>query len=136
MNRTHLFRSAPLLLALLLLVPLFGSSASAAEQALQITLKTNPDPPRSGNNTVEVTVLDSAGAAIVDAVVEVRFYMAAMPSMNMPEMSAKFATTPTGKGRYTGTGKLVMGGTWEVTVTVTKNGKRLARKKFTVNARG
>jgi Cu(I)/Ag(I) efflux system membrane fusion protein len=136
MNRNHPLRCAQLLFAVLLLVTLLAPGASAAEQKLQIALKTNPDPPRSGNNTVVVTLLDSAGAAIADAAVEVRFYMAAMPSMNMPEMSASFPMTSAGKGRYTGSGKLVMGGTWEATVTVTKKGVRLARKKFTVNARG
>ena len=131
----NLIRTAPLLLTALLLVPLLTLNASAAEQSLQISLKTTPDPPRSGNNAAEVTVLDAGGTPISNATVEVRFYMAAMPSMNMPEMAASFPMASAGSGHYKGNGKLVMGGTWEVTVTVLRDGKRLGRKKFTVNAK-
>ncbi len=122
------------LLAVLLAAPLLTAAAPA--QDVQIRFETKPSPPHSGKNTVEVTVLDTAGVAITNATVEVRFHMAAMPSMNMPEMSAMFATKHAGKGRYRGEGKLVMGGTWEVTVTVMRDGTRLGRKKFTVNAKG
>jgi len=131
----NLIRPASLLLAALLLVSWLAPNAGAAEQSLQISLNTTPDPPRSGNNAAEVTVLDAAGTPISNATVEVRFYMPAMPSMNMPEMAANFPMVSAGNGRYKGNGKLVMGGTWEVTVTVSRDGKRVGRKKFTVNAK-
>jgi len=131
-----------LLLAVLLAAPLLivaapaPAPAPAPAQDIQIRFETRPNPPHSGKNTVEVTVLDTAGMAITNAMVEVRFHMAAMPSMNMPEMSATVVTKHAGKGRYRGEGKLVMGGTWEVTVTVMLDGTRLGRKKFIVNAKG
>jgi hypothetical protein len=115
-----------------LMLPL---AALTAEPAAQIGFKTLPNPPHSGANTVEVTVKDAAGAPVKDASVEVRFYMAAMPSMSMPEMKSLFATTHVADGVYRGKGNLVMGGSWEVTVTVSRGGARLARKKFTVVAK-
>jgi len=109
-------------------------AASAAESA-QIVFKTLPAPPRSGSNTVEVTVKDAAGAPVKDAKVEVRFHMAAMPTMNMPEMQSLIPTAHVADGLYRGKGNLMMGGSWEVTVTVTRGSERLARKKLTIVAR-
>ena len=134
--RLLILRASSLLFAAMLLVALLPVTAPAAEQTLQISFKPIPDPPRSGDNTVEVTVLDAKGVAVTNATVEVRFFMAAMPTMNMPQMSSTFATKHAEKGRYRGTGKLVMGGTWEVTITVTRDGATLGRRKLTVNARG
>lgn len=110
-------------------------ASSGAQPSMQVGFKTLPDPPRSGKNTIEVSVKDAAGAPVKDATVDVRFYMAAMPSMNMPEMQSLFSTKHVADGRYRGDGQLVMSGSWEVTVTVTKQGTRLARKKFTVVAK-
>ena len=124
------------LLVALLFAQLPVMAAPAPDQNLQISFETKPNPPRPGENIVDITVLDAAGVAVIDGTVEVRFHMAAMPSMNMPEMSAVFATRHAGRGHYIGTGKLVMGGTWEVTVTVTRDGTRLGRRRFTVNAKG
>lgn len=51
---------------------------------MAITLRAEPDPPRTGENMFEVMVKDAAGQPVADADVTVRFYMAAMPTMNMP----------------------------------------------------
>jgi YtkA-like len=115
-----------------LVIPL---AVSSAEPALQIGFRSLPDPPHSGSNNVEVTVKDGTGAPVKDARVEVRFYMAAMPTMNMPEMQSLFVTAHVANGLYRGKGNLVMGGSWNVTVTVSRNGARLGRRKFTVVAR-
>ena len=61
--------------------------------------------------------------------------MAAMPTMSMPEMHSLVPTAHVTNGVYRGKGNLVMGGSWEVTVTVTRGAERLARKKFSVVAR-
>jgi len=112
------------------------TASLAAEQSLQIGFKTLPDPPRSGDNQVEVTVKDASGAPVSDASVNVRFYMPAMPTMNMPEMQSSITPTHVSGGLYRGAGKLVMGGTWEVTVTVLRDGKRVGQKKLSVQAKG
>lgn len=127
MRRTFLTAMACLMLPLV--------ACTAEQQPAQIAFKTLPDPPRSGGNTVEVTVKDAKGAPVKDANVEVRFHMAAMPTMSMPEMQSLFATTHVADGVYRGKGNLVMGGSWEVTVTVTRGAERPARKKFTVVAK-
>ena len=133
--RNALGRMVPLLAAALLcLLP--SLAAEASDQSLQVSFKILPDPPRSGRNTVEVSVLDGTGAPVTNAAVEVRFYMAAMPSMNMPEMASTFSTKHAGNGRYQGDGRLVMGGTWDVTVTIKRNGQQVARKRFSVQVRG
>jgi len=108
----------------------------AAESDVQISFKTLPTPPRSGSNQVEVTVVDAGGKPVSDASVSVRFYMPAMPTMNMPEMQSVVSATHVTRGLYRGSGKLVMGGTWEVTVTVTRDGKRIGHKKLSVQAKG
>ncbi len=114
---------------------MLSAATLAAVPAAQISFKTLPDPPRSGANVVEVTVKSINGAPIKDASVEVRFFMAAMPSMSMPEMQSVFTTTHVRDGIYRGNGRLVMGGSWDVTVTVTRGSERLARKKFAVLAK-
>src|SRR4051812_16731731 len=96
-----------------LMVPL---SALAAAPSMQIGFKTLPDPPHSGGNTVEVIVKDATGVPVKDANVEVRFYMAAMPTMSMPEMQTVIPTKHVASGVYRGNGRLVMGGSWAVTV--------------------
>ena len=122
-------------LAVLGVACLLPLSMQSAEPAVQISFKSLPHPPRTGSNTIEVTVRDATGAPLKDAAVEVRFYMAAMPTMSMPEMQSIFPTAHVANGLYRGTGRLVMGGSWEVTVTVSRAGSRLARKKFTVVAK-
>ena len=61
--------------------------------------------------------------------------MAAMPSMNMPEMRNSVALKHAGDGRYRGTGNVAMAGRWDVTVSVSKGGKEIGTRKLTVTAR-
>lgn len=111
------------------------STPAAGEQNLNIAFKNDPDPPQAGDNTVEVTVKQADGTPVVDATVNAVFYMPAMPSMNMPEMRSTFNLSSAGDGRYRGQGQLVMSGTWNVTVNVTREGEKLGNAKFTVIAK-
>jgi hypothetical protein len=70
-----------------------------------------------------------------DAEVSVVYYMPAMPAMNMPEMKSSVSLKPAGKGLYRGKGSLVMGGTWNVTITASRSGKTLGTRKLSVIAR-
>lgn len=108
--------------------------AASARAALDITFTSQPSPPRTGENTFEVVVKDAQGRAITDAEVAVRFFMAAMPSMNMPEMRGSAALKHAGDGRYRGTGNVAMAGRWDVTVSVSRGGKEIGSRKITVTA--
>ena len=83
----------------------------------------------------DVRVLDANGQPVTDAEVSVTFFMAAMPSMNMPAMRNTATLPAVGGGTYRGTGEVIMAGRWSVTVTVTRDGQPLGAEQFTVVAR-
>ena len=105
------------------------------DQGLSIAFKTLPDPPRSGDNMVEATVAQADGRPVEDAALSVIFHMPAMPSMNMPDMRADAKLAHRGGGHYRGSVQLVMGGTWYVTVRVSRAGRPTASRRITVIAR-
>jgi RND family efflux transporter MFP subunit len=111
-----------------------ASTGSSAAQ-LTIALHVQPDPPKTGENTFEVTVKDASGQPIADAQVAVQFFMPAMPTMNMPAMRNTLALTAVGGGLYRGTGEILMAGRWETTVTVTRSGQRLGALQTTTVAK-
>jgi RND family efflux transporter MFP subunit len=119
-----------------------GAGAAAAmnrpEGAPQASaeLTTDPSPPRKGSNIFRVKLTGSNGAPISGAQVNVTFYMAAMPAMNMAAMKTSVDLSDKGGGTYEGKGDLGSGGTWQVTITARQNGAVLASKQFTVNATG
>lgn len=102
---------------------------------LNIAVRTQPSPARSGNNDFEVTVTDRSGQPVADGEVLLGFYMPAMPSMNMPEMRSTVKLTSTGHGVYRGNGTIGMAGRWDVTVTVARDSLVLGTKQLTVTAR-
>jgi hypothetical protein len=110
------------------------SASSPAVQGMDITLRTTPDPVRMGDNTLEVAVREG-GKPVTDATVSTEFYMAAMPSMNMPEMRSKADLTHAGNGLYRGQGQVSMAGSWDVTVTVMRGGQEIGSKKMTLTAK-
>jgi hypothetical protein len=61
--------------------------------------------------------------------------MPAMPSMYMPAMRADAALTPQGSGVYRGTSQLSMSGTWNVDISVSRNGQDVGTAKFSVIAK-
>jgi len=102
---------------------------------LAITLHTQPDPPKTGENTFDVTVKDASGRPIADAEVAIQFFMPAMPTMNMPAMRNTVKLPSVGGGVYRGTGEIMMAGRWEATVTVSRGAQRLGSLQTTVVAR-
>ena len=112
-----------------------AAPGAAPPAGTQITFRTVPDPPRTGDNQLEATVRDASGKAIDDADVSVQFFMPAMPTMNMPAMRSEAKLTPAGAGVYIGTGQVMMAGPWEATVTVVRGGQRLGTKRLPVVAR-
>jgi len=114
--------------------PALAEGAATGER-LDITFRPQPDPPRTGDNVLEVSVKDASGQPIADADVSVTFFMAAMPTMNMPAMRNEAKLPSVGGGVYRGPGQVMMGGRWDVTVNVSKDGKRLGSGQFAVVAR-
>ena len=114
--------------------PAASAPAGAAQSGMDITLRTNPDPVRTGDNTFEVMVMQD-GKPVTDATVSTEFYMAAMPSMNMPEMRTKTDLTHAGNGMYRGNGQVSMAGNWDVTVMVMRGGQEIGSKKVTLTAK-
>jgi uncharacterized lipoprotein YmbA len=109
--------------------------AVGADPELTMSFTTDPDPPRSGSNSVRITLRRADGSPQEDANISADFYMPAMPSMNMPEMHSEFTLVHRGQGVYTGDAKLVMAGTWNVTVEVSRAGQALGRVSYVVNAK-
>ena len=101
-----------------------------------IELTTAPSPAQKGTNTVRIKLTNPEGKPISGAEVTVTFFMAAMPSMNMPEMKTVIKGMDKGAGIYEGEGDLGSGGMWQVTVIAKQNGETIAVKKLTVKATG
>ena len=107
--------------------------ASGAAQSVEVTFQSQPDPPRTGENTFEAMVM-SGGQPVTDADVSVEFFMPAMPAMKMPEMRNSVPLTHEGGGRYRGAGNVMMAGSWDVTVSVKRNGQEIGSHKLEVAA--
>src|SRR5678815_737706 len=117
--------------------PAAGNAVPAATSTEGVTIdfSSEPDPPKSGDNTIEVTVRQPDGTAITDAMVTAVFSMPAMPAMNMPAMRAEATLSHVEGGRYQGMGQLSMSGTWNVTVTATRDGEPIGRRSFSIVAK-
>lgn len=109
---------------------------SETQASATVTLTTAPSRAQKGKNTVRVKLTDPEGKPITGAEVTVTFFMAAMPSMNMPEMKTVIRGVGEGAGIYEGEGELGSGGMWQVTVTAKRDGQTIATKKLTVKATG
>ena len=112
-----------------------AADGGAARERFDITFRSDPDPPRSGGNTFEVAVADLQGQPVTDADVSVVFYMAPMPTMNMPAMQTDAPLSHQGDGIYRGAGEVTMAGRWDVTVQVSRDGQRLDSRVLTIVAR-
>lgn len=112
-----------------------GANSSAGAQ-VSIAFTTNPDPPRKGSNIFHARVTGAGNTPLTGADVSVTFFMPAMPAMGMSAMNTTTSLSEKGQGVYEGSGVLGSGGTWQVTVTVRKNGQVLATKQFSENAAG
>jgi Cu(I)/Ag(I) efflux system membrane fusion protein/cobalt-zinc-cadmium efflux system membrane fusion protein len=111
------------------------NAAPSPGPGLDINFQPQPDPPRTGENTLEVTVRTAEGQPVTDADVTVTFFMPAMPTMNMPAMRNQAKLPPAGGGVYRGSGQVMMAGRWDVTVDVSHGGQRLGSRQFAVVAR-
>ena len=111
-----------------------GQPPSESGQNAEITFRSEPDPPRMGDNTLEVMVM-SGGQPVTDADVTVEFFMPAMPAMNMAEMRTTVPLKHEGGGTYRGAGNVMMAGNWDVTVMAMRGGEEIARRQIAVTAK-
>jgi Cu(I)/Ag(I) efflux system membrane fusion protein/cobalt-zinc-cadmium efflux system membrane fusion protein len=109
-----------------------ASSAST----VNIDFTTDPNPPQKGSNVFRVKLSGTNGSSTTGAEVTVTFYMAAMPAMGMAAMNTTAKLTDKANGMYEGSGSLGSGGTWQVNITVQKNGQTIGTKQLRVNATG
>jgi nitrogen fixation protein FixH len=110
-----------------------SNAAGDAGNGMTISFKTI-DEPAQGANKIEAVVKQD-GKPVTDATVAVTFRMPAMPNMNMPEMHSTTPLEHEGDGRYVGTGQLEMAGTWNVTVTVARDGAQVGSSRFSLQAK-
>ncbi len=103
---------------------------------MQIDLKTQPEPPRKGANTLHVMLTGADGKPVTGTQVTVTFFMPAMPEMDMAEMNAVSDLVEKGDGMYEGSLQLPSGGRWQVTVTVKHGTQTLATKHLILRATG
>jgi RND family efflux transporter MFP subunit len=115
--------------------PQDGAPANDGAPRATIAFSTNPSPPRNGENEIEVRVTGADGMPVDDAQVRAVFSMPAMPSMNMPAMSSEATLHHAGGGTYRGKGVVSMIGRWDVTVTATRDGRRVGSLQTTIVAR-
>jgi RND family efflux transporter MFP subunit len=119
-------------------LPDAGSKAANAPAAAQANIDfiTDPNPPQKGSNVFRVRLTSANGTPTTGADVSVAFYMAGMPAMGMAAMNTTTKLIDKGNGMYEGSGSLGSGGTWQVTISVQKNGQVIATKQMRVNATG
>jgi RND family efflux transporter MFP subunit len=117
-----------------------GSNAQAANAPtiakVNVDFTTAPNPPQKGSNTFRAKLTNTDGTPGTGADVTATFYMAAMPAMGMTAMNTTTKLSEKGNGVYEGSGSLGSGGTWQVTISVQKNGQVIATKQLRVNATG
>jgi Cu(I)/Ag(I) efflux system membrane fusion protein/cobalt-zinc-cadmium efflux system membrane fusion protein len=68
--------------------------------------------------------------------VTTNFFMPAMPAMGMAAERAAATLTDKGNGLYEGSLQLTAGGTWQVSITVQRDGQTVATKQISVSATG
>jgi RND family efflux transporter MFP subunit len=112
------------------------AASAESQSAVAIDFTTDPNPAHKGSNALHVKVSGANGQPVAGAQVTVTFFMAAMPAMGMGAMSTTTQLTQQSPGLYDGTGVLVSGGTWQVTVTVKQNGQTIGTRQLRVNADG
>jgi hypothetical protein len=108
----------------------YESQKSAGD--LKITLSVDRYPLIKGDNSLTVKIADSAGKAITDATVSVRYFMPPMPGMAPMEYKTQAAL----KGDvYSLSANIPMEGGWKAEVSVTRGGKPAVTATFNVDAR-
>jgi len=110
------------------------AAKAAPAKKLDIAFTSSPKPTKIGDNVFEVLVKDAAGMPVTGADVSVLLFMPAMPAMKMAEIRNEVKLKHAGAGKYTGSGPVMMAGTYTVTVSVKENGAEVGQKKLGLTA--
>lgn len=117
-----------------------GTGGSAAmntpNQQIGIDLTTDPTPAHRGANTVRVKLMTADGKPLTGTQTNVTFFMPAMPAMGMAAMRTVATLAEKGEGLYEAPLQLATGGTWQVTVTVQRDGQSIGTKQLSVSVTG
>jgi hypothetical protein len=122
-----------MLMVLMLAGTVYAKDYEVTKKAgdLTVEIKIDRNPPATGTNNMDIVVKDGSGKAVTDAKVLVEYGMPAMPGM--PAMNYK--TDAQAKGEtYKAAMNLSMGGSWNISIKVTKASKTQTAK-FTVDAK-
>ncbi|HEV2223138.1 MAG TPA: efflux RND transporter periplasmic adaptor subunit [Candidatus Acidoferrales bacterium] len=111
-------------------------NAPGAQPAARIEFTTEPSTPRKGTDLYRVKLTGADGTPMKGAQVSVRSYVPAMPQMGMAAINVVTRLNEKGGGVYEGQATLESGGTWQITITATKNGAVIAARQLSVNAEG
>jgi RND family efflux transporter MFP subunit len=118
--------------------PAEAGRAAANVPAAQVSIdfNTNPLPLSKGSNKLRVKVTSPEGKPVAPAQVTVRFYAAAMPAMGMAAVERVVTLADKGDGGYEGSVQLPSGGSYQVTITMLRNGQMVATKQFSIIVTG
>ena len=96
---------------------------------LTLTLSTQPEKTKPGENTLRLKVADKSGKPVTEAQVSFQYTMA-MPGMVLSKAEAKHSKD----GFYETKANFAMAGAWDVTAIVRRPGQKEIQEKFKVTA--
>ena len=96
---------------------------------LTLTLSTQPEKTKAGENTLRLKLIDKSGKPVTDAQVSFQYTMA-MPGMALSKAEAKHSKD----GIYESKANFGMAGQWDVTVSVRRSGQKEIQGKFNLTA--
>jgi len=96
---------------------------------LILTLSTQPEKTKAGENIIRLKVADKSGKPVTDAQVSFQYTMA-MPGMVPSKAEAKHSK----EGSYEVKANFAMAGQWDVTVGVRRSGQKEIQEKFKLTA--
>lgn len=85
-----------------------------------VHMKLDKNPPVIGQNKMEISLKDTAGADVTDAILTVEYGMPAMPGMSATNYKTK---TELKASKYITTIDFSMSGAWNINVKITRAGK-------------
>jgi Cu(I)/Ag(I) efflux system membrane fusion protein/cobalt-zinc-cadmium efflux system membrane fusion protein len=113
-----------------------AATMNGPNQQITIDLSSDPAPPHKGANTLRVKLTGTDGKPVTGVQTVATLFMPAMPAMGMAATRVAATLTEKGNGIYEGPIELQTGGTWQVTVTVHRNGQTVASKQLSLGVTG
>jgi Cu(I)/Ag(I) efflux system membrane fusion protein len=96
---------------------------------LTLTLSTQQEKTKAGENILRLKITDKSGKPVTDAQILFQYTMA-MPGMVLSKAEAKHSKD----GFYETKANFGMAGEWDVTVSVRRPGQKEIQEKFKLNA--